>query len=1185
MFKNLSLFSFILFLFFYPVHASNFGEPFSSDFGENSPFKINRRDRSLSEKPKSKPILDFSIKKLKDVLKIARFDPRILSEEDSVGEPLKFEGMDSSFSSQLVLFYSESEEEREDAFFREIQEPILSALGKAAEFSYDFPQTLKYLGDANNWSKSLVKIAIKDIFSNELQSIEELLKIVENLNENRILTKEEKEGLKTFKKLSGYFYDQKALKYLEEELVGEQGFFEVHKKPTLRFNDPLVKFSLLRILQRIGEFSKSISSSTLTLMLDESAKKLLYELRDRHLSHITSRKLELVLSAGEDLFKKVYDDLQALAHLFKRTSSEIPTEESFSTPLEHWKALKNSEAVGDEILPPVERRGLEGLRNLLSYSKKSVEILPISIDREVNALLPFPYTEEEIDRIEGLVKKSDTISKILRNEELSSVEDLHEKLQAELGEDIDIRICNTFFTSYTALTGEERDLFKDLEAEKKVNKIRIQEYLVGIPAAHRKIIFRALSKPRVEKFIQKARNIIRDQSISDSGFEEVLENAAKYEEKAQEKREENRLRKIQISEEKKRTLHLLRNNILEVEAEELEASMEEYSQVKNIKKKRATLKGKLEDRNIVKPSYGYRNFSDEFESFCAFLKSQEVEVDETYNWLESYMSSVKKLFHKAHYIPIETIHDQCRHRYSRVQELIKFIHLIRQVATIEEDIALEVEKESFRQFIDGKSTIMTDCIRRVEELRKGEDVRKQLSEIQAQFYSLRDKMKVSLKESELVKSQEVSRKLIKDFLKMILDQGLLSDPEYDTFKKKLEDLARTEKRRQLLHFLKKEIVKASPRGNEHQKLSEKIEESVKISPIRRVGYEFLVGAFYELFKEVNDYKEFSVLRPFDQVRNYFFHPDPFHSESLIVKNEDGSDSETNIKDGDNIFGTISKEVSLLTVNVKFLLEQFLFDMVKVDSLPKKPLESQVENFDVEVQDKTFRLKEVEIPGNGDCGYLAMGTTRLEAVELLNRNSSTTQVRKLVGQEIYDMFATLPEKIIQTENYKNIYAEQVRLDHEFQSLITSMNDNLSRPEGDRWDEDRIFEHCSDVELNETQRNYFEELRTQRQSMEREKLAFCEREDTYQTYVNFYMRPEVTSYIRKYGESNWLNSSSVSGRKSSADALAELMEKNLVIVNQEGTTEHEYINQEEITAHNTLFLLHVGNWHFNRLEINE
>ena len=483
-----------------------------------------------------------------------------------------------------------------------------------------------------------------------------------------------------------------------------------------------------------------------------------------------------------------------------------------------------------------------------------------------------------------------------------------------------------------------------------------------------------------------------------------------------------------------------------------------------------------------------------------------------------------------------------------------------------------------------------------------EDPVKVLQKIKEELYSLPNELKPHISYEKYKAISKSAEELIDLFLQKLKSFNLIKEDAFYAFEVDLKDTTRFEKKKLLKKFIKRKQVSLSPRQSEPLELSEQIEKAFKGDHTMFLACEFLVSAFYELFKEVNDYSELSILRNSDQVRNYFFHPNPFQSNPLIVGK---FLEEANIRIN-NPFGQLAKELTVLTINVKFLLEEFVFDIMRKDSLPsetsppvtqsteQKTMKPCLRHFEVKFRGKPFSLDEVVISGNGDCGYSAMGISRENAAKLLLDNATNSEVRSLVADEIYDMFTTLPKEMIHAEDethlYQHILHKERSIDLQLQPLLKDMNDLIMRPEGQRWNEEEILKHYSqefsEKRLNEEQKKAYidlKNLRAQREQLELKKGKYCQSEDAFGEYITFYIRPTVIDYLMKNGESNWLNTTSVKDRTSSADAIAYLLGYNLVILDEEGSIEHEYYSSD-ISIENTIFLLHIGNWHFNKLEIS-
>ena len=169
--------------------------------GEFAPFTRPAIYRGVSLKrvftssPSETWNLQNTIKNIKLLLRIRDFDPSILSEATFSNQPLDFEGLDISFCTRVIDFYSEVGEERSYKFLTEIKAPLINALQEAAKFSYDFPQTLRFLSSPSIFSSSFLDAAIRDIFTNDPATLENLMNILQNLKKSKSLSKEDKDSL------------------------------------------------------------------------------------------------------------------------------------------------------------------------------------------------------------------------------------------------------------------------------------------------------------------------------------------------------------------------------------------------------------------------------------------------------------------------------------------------------------------------------------------------------------------------------------------------------------------------------------------------------------------------------------------------------------------------------------------------------------------------------------------------------------------------------------------------------------------------------------------------------------------------------------------------------------------------------------------------------------------------------
>lgn len=212
------------------------------------------------------------------------------------------------------------------------------------------------------------------------------------------------------------------------------------------------------------------------------------------------------------------------------------------------------------------------------------------------------------------------------------------------------------------------------------------------------------------------------------------------------------------------------------------------------------------------------------------------------------------------------------------------------------------------------------------------------------------------------------------------------------------------------------------------------------------------------------------------------------------------------------------------------------------------------------------------------------------------NIHQEEIRNLIAPEIYDMLPQLPENhpVVLLQAYQLNLAQQKIIAEPYQKICTSLNDHFQRSEKERWNGDELWQYCQQ-NLNTMQQNpqqdqsyaTFKSLREQIEKNEEERMQFCSQEETVECYVKSFMQIPVHTYFNQYGENNWLNYSPIlmhgqKYRSYAINALTQLLEKNLIIVDEEGNIKHHYSYSEApIEKDNTLFLCHIGNHHFNKL----
>tara|TARA_B100001248_G_scaffold261719_1_gene253851 strand:- start:4189 stop:6384 length:2196 start_codon:yes stop_codon:yes gene_type:complete len=83
--------------------------------------------------------------------------------------------------------------------------------------------------------------------------------------------------------------------------------------------------------------------------------------------------------------------------------------------------------------------------------------------------------------------------------------------------------------------------------------------------------------------------------------------------------------------------------------------------------------------------------------------------------------------------------------------------------------------------------------------------------------------------------------------------------------------------------------------------------------------EYLMGAIYELFKEINDYPQTLGLEATDHVRNFYNHPDPFHQDILVSGELTQGEEPWVQENAGKTKEMLAKEVGRLLVNVRYVL--------------------------------------------------------------------------------------------------------------------------------------------------------------------------------------------------------------------------------------------------------------------------
>mgnify|MGYP005843068357 CR=1 FL=1 len=345
----------------------------------------NKKDENISPDQKKKDFkkkIQGLIEKLSSIQKIRDFDPDILKEpsEQTFSDTFKNQAakFDESFLRDHLIFYSEKPEERKYAYEREIRQPILEILKEMASSFHKLPPSLGYL-DPMNFSpenSTLLDIALKDIFSNESQSLNALEKALIEIRDEDNLSKNTEKKLILFYKLAGYYYDETAIDVLIQELE----ILLLHSKE----NTKKEKFAILKLIQNTGELLKPILYSTLQLDNQIQNPKIFLRLRSKlshlkfiqntvglinpilysilkldnqipnpriflrlrsKLSHLNITQLNKLLEENHDeIFNDLRNDLKNTQNLLKKLKSKIPPKDiGRNDALDVWNSLKNED--------------------------------------------------------------------------------------------------------------------------------------------------------------------------------------------------------------------------------------------------------------------------------------------------------------------------------------------------------------------------------------------------------------------------------------------------------------------------------------------------------------------------------------------------------------------------------------------------------------------------------------------------------------------------------------------------------------------------------------------------------------------------------------------------------------------------------------------------------------------------
>ncbi len=141
---------------------------------------------------------------------------------------------------------------------------------------------------------------------------------------------------------------------------------------------------------------------------------------------------------------------------------------------------------------------------------------------------------------------------------------------------------------------------------------------------------------------------------------------------------------------------------------------------------------------------------------------------------------------------------------------------------------------------------------------------------------------------------------------------------YDFTKQELMNKTRYKKSRLISKVWNLEKVKMNYRSNLCT-VTKRLRKELKNNLEMTAAYEFLIASTYECLKAIKDYPELQELESTDQIRDYFFHTDLSGSgfSPLVVRQKGRMRGKTIYTDQP---GMVAKEVSILTINIKAILE-------------------------------------------------------------------------------------------------------------------------------------------------------------------------------------------------------------------------------------------------------------------------
>ncbi|MBM3632664.1 MAG: hypothetical protein FJX03_03015 [Alphaproteobacteria bacterium] len=382
--------------------------------------------------------------------------------------------------------------------------------------------------------------------------------------------------------------------------------------------------------------------------------------------------------------------------------------------------------------------------------------------------------------------------------------------------------------------------------------------------------------------------------------------------------------RTQEAEQKKQELCLLKDQIYQ----ELAGITDAQAQIYKDQEQQAKVAQEIQNRlrevlQGIRPCNGFGNLSDKYDEFCDKVRSAGVIVPVgSFDWSQPPQTALERAFHKTHRTGLTSKSDKDSLRRTRIQSVLELINDLRDELDVQTTVEFESYKEGYSRVVSGKARLVSNSIHALKD--NNGSALPTFWKIYEALCELENKIKAAVSQGEVTELMKNAHSYIQAFITQYAayfpSPSAEQSRKIDIIKQELLAQTRGEKAIQMQAFMKREQVKSDHRFHKPTHIENILLAKIKADESRFSTYEFFLSAIYELLKEVSDYPELKSLRDTDQVRNYFFHRDPFELDALIVRSRNTMDGGIYIG---NSIGTLAKELAILTINVKFILENFL----------------------------------------------------------------------------------------------------------------------------------------------------------------------------------------------------------------------------------------------------------------------